>query len=117
MTLEARGLNSGSGVASAVAPHVDEGQWYAPDIAAFFFGISSGYWRVYNWGNGESEIFLADEPLPNFVSIFWRDIPDNVAYIKDILKFPLFLGESGTGAIHWGKDWGKLTWKVVNRGF
>ena len=100
------------------SPLSKDGDWSVPDSAKNYFGQSSGYWRTYTDDDGIISIWLMEDEDPNMISFLWRSTPKGVGALDGILKFPLFLGETGTGLINPVRrsDYG-IAWKVAERTF
>ena len=99
--------------------YADEGDWSVPDSALPYLGQSSGYWYLKKSDDHfSSSIWLMEDEDPNFVSWLWRDMPAAVGVLHDVLKVPLFLGETGTGRTLPArpKQGHPLAWGVSNRG-
>lgn len=101
----------------------DEGSWSVPKWAAVYVRQTSGYWYKKYDSDGMSNIGLYEAEDPNMISWLWRDTPQGIAVINDILKLPLFTGETGTGyilsMIFMGNMFGgySFNWRVIERGF
>ena len=95
----------------------DEGSWSTPP-SGIYLGQTSGYWSVSKDQDGLPTIWLLEDENPNIVSWLWRDSPLAIASIGDVLKLPLYLGETGNGTIMPRNfESNRMRWKVVERGF
>jgi hypothetical protein len=95
----------------------DEGNWFAPPTA-IYLGQTSGYWKTNRGKDSLLNLWLLEDADPNLVSWLWRDSPLAVAAVNDILKLPLFLGETGYGTVMPRFfDSFLMRWKVIGCGF
>lgn len=90
------------------------GEWSVPDNAAHFFRQSKGFWQAKKQDDSFIMIWLRKDDDPNFISFLWRDVPFAFAALEGILRFPLFLGDTGKGLIF---DSYSIAWKVIQRKF
>ncbi len=70
-----------------------EGPWTTTIVGNIFFGQMSGYWEAQDHLDAK-RIWLS-----KFERTLFGTFPGTVGTIGDILRFPLFLGESGYGSI------------------
>ena len=96
----------------------DEGEWWVPPTAVNFVGQSKGHWRQVNV-KGERAIWCQAGEEPGwFGTVMGDESPEIIVSIRDILKFPLFVGETGYGRLMpTGKKSYTLSWTVRWRGF
>lgn len=95
-------------------PGSDNGDWSVRAPGSAYLGQADGWWKTFRDDDGLLEIWLMEDEDPNMVSWLWRTLPNNVCVLEGILKFPLFLGETGTGitTVVGGRSY-LLGWKVT----
>jgi hypothetical protein len=103
-------------------PFAKEGEWTVSKDDTRLFGRGRGYWRLdpsVFLDEDIQQISIQDKESPGAISyVFGSGLSSPIARLGGILRFPLKLGETGTGAAYAVQPnlrGTNMDWRVVNK--